>query len=61
MYLTSQDIVINLLKHGDYNVILSHWGPGAGTSLLFYAQAYSNTRVVGLEIAFLVNSILVSD
>ncbi|XP_011306822.1 pancreatic triacylglycerol lipase isoform X3 [Fopius arisanus] len=40
-----------LLKHGDYNVIVVDW---AGGSLPLYTQATANTRLVGLEIAYLV-------
>ncbi|XP_063992113.1 pancreatic triacylglycerol lipase-like isoform X2 [Diachasmimorpha longicaudata] len=40
-----------LLKHGDYNVIIVDW---AGGSLPLYTQATANTRLVGLEIAHLV-------
>lgn len=40
------------LMHGDYNIILVDWSGGNG---LPYTQATSNTRVVGAEIAFLVN------
>lgn len=40
-----------LLKHGDYNVIIVDW---AGGSLPLYTQATANTRLVGLEIAHLI-------
>ncbi|XP_033223397.1 pancreatic triacylglycerol lipase-like isoform X2 [Belonocnema kinseyi] len=40
-----------LLKHGDYNVIIVDW---AGGSLPLYTQATANTRLVGLEIANLI-------
>nr|KAF7412973.1 hypothetical protein H0235_012824 [Vespula pensylvanica] len=40
-----------LLKHGDYNVIVVDW---AGGSLPLYTQATANTRLVGLEIAHLI-------
>merc|ERR1712002_619017 len=40
------------LFHGDYNVIRVDWGGG---SLPMYYSASANTRVVGLEIAHLVN------
>lgn len=49
----------NLLINGDYNVIVTHWGPGAGSSFTDYFQAVANTRVIGLEIAYLVNTIVV--
>ncbi|KAG7212404.1 hypothetical protein KM043_012722 [Ampulex compressa] len=41
-----------LLRHGDYNVIIVDW---AGGSLPLYTQATANTRLVGLEIANLIN------
>jgi len=41
-----------LLAFGDYNVIRVDWGDGAG---LMYSQAVANTRVVGLEIGYLIN------
>lgn len=47
-----QTIVANLLIHGDYNVIVVHWGDGAFPS---YLQAVANIRVVGREIAFMIN------
>lgn len=40
------------LDYGDYNVIRTDWGDG---SLPMYSQATANTRVVGLEIGYLVN------
>jgi len=40
-----------LLKHGDYNVVLVDWGSG---SLALYGQATANTRVVGAMIAQLI-------
>jgi pancreatic triacylglycerol lipase len=46
-----------LLKNGDFNAIVVHWGGGALTS---YHQAYVNARLVGLEIAYLVNTLIVS-
>ncbi|XP_046630612.1 pancreatic lipase-related protein 2-like [Daphnia pulicaria] len=45
----------NLLAHGDYNVIIVNWGGG---SLPMYSQATANTRVVGLEIAHMVNTMI---
>ncbi|XP_046463356.1 pancreatic lipase-related protein 2-like isoform X1 [Daphnia pulex] len=45
----------NLLSHGDYNVIIVNWGGG---SLPMYSQATANTRVVGLEIAYMVNTMI---
>ena len=46
----------NLLHYGDYNVIIVHWGDGASGD---YIQAVANTRLVGLEIALLVNRLAV--
>lgn len=46
----------NLLQYGDYNVIVTHWGNGANVG---YVQAVANTRLVGLEIALLVNTMVV--
>ncbi|XP_043465079.1 pancreatic triacylglycerol lipase-like isoform X1 [Leptopilina heterotoma] len=46
-----------LLKHGDYNVIIVDW---AGGSLPLYTQATANTRLVGLEIANLVKHLQVN-
>lgn len=40
------------LKQGDYNVINVDWGGG---SLPPYTQATANTRLVGAEIALLIN------
>lgn len=42
----------SLLDYGDYNVFRVDWGGGSQT---VYSQALANTRVVGLEIARLVN------
>jgi len=47
-----KDLAHALLNFGDYNVIRTDWGGG---SLPFYCEAAANTRVVGLEIAYLVN------
>ena len=41
-----------LLDYGDYNVFRVDWGGG---SRALYADAVANTRVVGLEIGYLVN------
>ena len=46
----------NLLSYGDYNVITVHWGDGAFGG---YVISACNTRLVGLEIAFLVNTLVV--
>lgn len=43
-----------LLKLGDFNVILVDWGDGSG---LPYTQATANTRVVGAEIAKLIKTL----
>ncbi|XP_059168294.1 pancreatic triacylglycerol lipase-like [Physella acuta] len=43
-----------LLKQGDYNVILVDW---SGGNKLPYTQATANTRVVGAQIAQLINQI----
>lgn len=44
-----------LLAYGDYNVVRVDWGGG---SLPMYCTATANTRVVGLEIAHLVNFLI---
>ncbi|XP_064099477.1 pancreatic lipase-related protein 2-like [Macrobrachium nipponense] len=46
------DLANAFLDYGDYNVIRVDWGGG---SLPMYFSATANTRVVGLEIAHLVN------
>lgn len=46
----------NLLIHGDYNVIVVDWGGGASLPL---TQATANIRLVALEIAFLVRTLVV--
>ena len=46
-----------LLDHGDYNVITVGWGGGAKGCL--YSQATANARLVGLEVANLVNKLVV--
>lgn len=51
-------MIKNLLAHGDYNVIQTHWGRGASS---IYQQSALNTRVVGLEIAYLANTLIVSE
>nr|CAH0103127.1 unnamed protein product [Daphnia galeata] len=48
-------LVKRLLANGDFNVIIVHWGGG---STVDYNQAHANTRLVGLEIAFLVNTMV---
>ena len=47
----------NLLNDGDYNVITVHWGDGASGD---YITSACNIRLVGLEIALLVNTLIVS-
>jgi len=47
-----KEMAQELLDHGDYNVIRIDWGHG---SLPMYSQATANTRVVGLEIGYLIN------
>jgi hypothetical protein len=46
----------NLLTSGDFNVIQVHWGYGSRGN---YIQAAANTRLVALEIALLVNTMVV--
>jgi pancreatic triacylglycerol lipase len=46
-----------LLANSDVNVVFAHWGGGANTN---YDHAHANTRLVGLEIAFLVSTMMVS-
>ena len=48
----------NLLTVGDFNVIIVHWPGGAQDPN--YVQSAANTRVVGLEIAYLINVLKVS-
>lgn len=50
----------NLLNQGDYNVITVNWGGGSLPlgGLDIYSQATANTRVVGMEIAYLVNTMI---
>ncbi|KAK7501463.1 hypothetical protein BaRGS_00007267 [Batillaria attramentaria] len=45
------DIKDELLKQGDYNVVIVDWGHG---SMALYGQASANTRVVGAQIAQLI-------
>ncbi|XP_073976733.1 pancreatic triacylglycerol lipase-like isoform X1 [Rhodnius prolixus] len=47
-----KEMRLELLKHSDYNVIVVDW---AGGSLPLYTQATANTRLVGLEVANLIN------
>nr|KAG5709786.1 hypothetical protein BaRGS_032610 [Batillaria attramentaria] len=46
-----RDIKDELLKQGDYNVVIVDWGHG---SMALYGQASANTRVVGAQIAQLI-------
>jgi len=41
-----------LIKHADWNIVVVDW---AGGSLPLYTQATANTRLVGLELAYLIN------
>ncbi|XP_046641958.1 pancreatic lipase-related protein 2-like [Daphnia pulicaria] len=50
-----QTFVERLLANSDVNVVFAHWGGGANTNC---DQAHANTRLVGLEIAFLVNTMI---
>lgn len=50
-------MIENLLIHDDYNVIVVDW---SGGSFPPYTQATANTRLVGLEIAYLINILVVS-
>lgn len=45
-------MVRNLLAYDDYNVLTVDW---SGGSRALYSQATANTRVVGLEVAHLIN------
>ena len=44
-----------LLDHGDFNVVVVDWGGGSGS---LYSQSAANTRLVGLEIAHLIESLV---
>lgn len=46
----------NSLTYDNYNVITVHWGDGASGG---YIQSACNTRLVGLEVALLVNKLIV--
>ncbi|XP_046449669.1 pancreatic lipase-related protein 2-like [Daphnia pulex] len=48
-------LIKRLLANGDFNVIVVHWGGGSSVE---YNQAHANIRLVGLEIAFLVNTMV---
>ncbi|XP_054709514.1 pancreatic lipase-related protein 2-like [Uloborus diversus] len=49
-----EELKDNLLLHGNYNVIIVDWSKGNG---LPYTQATANTRVVGAEIALLIQTL----
>ncbi|VEN52279.1 unnamed protein product [Callosobruchus maculatus] len=49
------DMRDELLKYQDLNVIVVDW---AGGSLPLYTQATANTRLVGLEVAYLINYLI---
>ena len=51
-------MVIELVNHGDYNIIRVNWIDG---SLGLYGDATANIRVVGAEVAFLIEQIKVSE
>ncbi len=44
------------LDHGDYNVLAVDWGGG---SAALYSQAAANTRLVALEVAAVIEAIMV--
>ncbi|RWS14132.1 pancreatic triacylglycerol lipase-like protein [Dinothrombium tinctorium] len=48
-------ITQSLLDLNDCNVIMTEWGNGATT---WYHQSVANTRVVGAEVAFLINFLI---
>ena len=52
-----QELSQALLKYGDFNVIVTDWGGG---SAALYSQAAANTRLVGLEVAHLIEYLIVS-
>ena len=49
-----QDMSEALLEYDDFNVIAVDWGGGSGS---LYSQSAANTRLVGLEIAHLIESL----
>lgn len=51
-----QEMRKELLKHADWNIVVVDW---AGGSLPLYTQATANTRLVGLELAHLINHLQV--
>ncbi|XP_059098769.1 pancreatic triacylglycerol lipase-like isoform X2 [Tigriopus californicus] len=50
-----KELVLALLKMGDFNVIAVDWGGG---SAVMYSQAAANTRLVGLEVAFVIEYLI---
>ena len=54
-FICEKTMASNLLRYGDYNVITVHWGYGASGT---YVTSACNTRLVGLEIALLVNTLV---
>lgn len=51
------DMRDELLKADDMNVVVVDW---AGGSLPLYTQATANTRLVGLELGYFINYLIVS-
>ena len=51
------EMSLALLELGDFNVIAVDWGGGSAS---LYSQAAANTRLVGLEIAHLIDKLVVS-
>lgn len=45
-----------LLKNGDYNVVIVDWSYGNGPP---YGQATSNTRIVGAQIGEVIKELIV--
>lgn len=52
-----KDMAEALLEYGDFNVVAVDWGGGSNA---LYSQAASNTRLVGLEVAYLIETLIVS-
>ena len=44
------------MEYDDFNVIAVDWGGGSGS---LYSQSAANTRLVGLEVAYLIQQLLV--
>ncbi len=51
-----QELTEAYLDHGDYNVLAVDWGGG---SAALYSQAAANTRLVALEVAAVIEAIMV--